>query len=103
MAGFEVDPAALRAHADKADRHSAALGQAADAANQAMSDDVYGLICQFLPPLFNELEQTAREALKASQEGLAETALNLRDSAERYEQHDSAIGERLTNIEGGLR
>ncbi|MCP2203235.1 type VII secretion target [Lentzea flava] len=103
MSGFEVDPAALRAHADKADRHSAALGQAADAADQAMSDDVYGLICQFLPPLFNELEQTARDALKASRDGMAETALNLRHSAERYERHDNAVGERLTSIEGGLR
>ena len=102
MSGFEVDPAALRAHADKADRHSAALGQAADAANQAMSDDVYGVICQFLPPLFNELEQVAREALKASQEGMAETAVNLRHSAEHYEQRDGAIGERLTSLESGL-
>ncbi len=103
MSGFEVDPAALRAHADKADRHAAALGQAADAANQAMSDDVYGVICQFLPPVLNELQQTAREALKASQEGMAETALNLRHSAERYEQQDSAIGERLVGLEGRLR
>lgn len=103
MAGFDVDPDALRGHADKADGHSAALGQAADAANQVMSDDAYGLICQFLPPLFNDLEQTARETLTASQQAMAEIALNLRETAKQYEQHDGVASDRFTGIEGGLR
>ena len=67
MAGFEVAAGDLRAYAGNVDGHAQKLGQAVDAANQAMPDDAYGVICQFLPPLFNDLEQAAGEALKASQ------------------------------------
>ena len=59
MAGFEVTTGELRTHAGNVDGHAQKLGQAVDAANQAMPDDAYGVICQFLPPLFNELEQAA--------------------------------------------
>ncbi len=98
MAGFEVAPADLRAHAGKVDHHAATVGQAVDAANAAMSDDTYGQICQFLPPLFNELEQTAREALRACQRGLTTTAESLRASATHYESDDNAIGEKLRGM-----
>lgn len=98
MAGFEVAPADLRAHADKVDHHAATLGQAVDAANNAMSDDTYGVICQFLPPLFNELEETARQALRACQQGLASTSENLRATATHYETPDNAVGEKFRGM-----
>ncbi|MDX8037102.1 type VII secretion target [Lentzea sp. BCCO 10_0856] len=98
MAGFEVAPADLRAHAGKVDQHAATVGQAVDAANNAMSNDTYGVICQFLPPLFNELEQTARDALRACQQGLASTAESLRATATHYETHDNAVGEKFQGM-----
>ncbi|MEV6713352.1 type VII secretion target [Lentzea sp. NPDC051208] len=98
MAGFEVAPADLRAHADKVDRHAATAGQAIDAANNAMSDDTYGVLCQFLPPLFNELEETARQALRACQEGLKSTAENLRATATHYETRESDVGQKFKGI-----
>ena len=73
-----------------------------DAANQAMPDDPYGVICQFLPPLFNELEQAAGEALKASQGGLEAISKNLRASADSYESQDDAMGLTFRGIEGEM-
>jgi uncharacterized protein YukE len=86
---YGVTAGELRAHATKVDGHAQQLGQAVDAANQVMPDNAYGIICQFLPPLINETEQAAHEALTASQEGLEETATGLRDTADNYERQDS--------------
>ena len=103
MAGFEVAAGDLRAYAGNVDGHAQKLGQAVDAANQAMPDDAYGVICQFLPPLFNELEQAAGEALTASQGGLEAISKNLRASADSYESQDDAMGLTFRGIEGGMR
>lgn len=103
MAGFEVTTGQLRTHAGKVDSHAQKLGQAVDAANQAMPDDAYGVICQFLPPLFNELEQAAGEALKASQVGLEAVSTNLRASVDSYESQDDAMRSTFSGIEGGMR
>ncbi|HYZ09504.1 MAG TPA: type VII secretion target [Pseudonocardiaceae bacterium] len=102
MAGFGVTAGDLRVHAGKVDGHAQALGQAVDAANQAMPDDAYGVICQFLPPLFNEVEQAAGEALTASQGALEVVSENLRASAESYESQDEAMGLTFRGIEGGM-
>ncbi len=102
MAGFEVTAGDLRAHAGKVDGHAQKLGQAVDAANQAMPDDAYGVICQFLPPLFNDLEQAAGEALKASQGGLEMVSKNLRASADSYESQDDAARLTFRGIEGEM-
>jgi len=103
VAGFEVTAGELHVHAGKVDGHAQQLGQAVDAANQAMPDDAYGVICQFLPPLFNELEQAAGEALKASQGGLEGVSKNLRASADSYESQDDAIRMGFLGIEGEMR
>ncbi len=103
MAGFEVTTGEFRTHAGNVDGHAQKLGQAVDAANQAMPDDAYGVICQFLPPLFNELEQAAGEALKASQGGLEAISKNLRASADSYESQDDAMGLTFRGIDGGMR
>ncbi|WP_394613701.1 type VII secretion target [Lentzea sp. JNUCC 0626] len=98
MSGFEVAPAELRAHAAKVDRHGATLGQTVDAANNAMSDDTYGELCQFLPSFFNELEETARQALRACQEGLASTSENLRATAADYETREGAVKQKFQGM-----
>ncbi|MER5261753.1 type VII secretion target [Actinosynnema sp. NPDC002837] len=103
MAGFEVIGGDLRAHAGKVDAHAASLGTAADAAAQVMPDGAYGVICQFLPPLFNDVEALAHEALKAARDGLGTVAGNLRDTADAYDSEDVAAVRGFTAIEAGLR
>ncbi|MCC8250409.1 type VII secretion target [Saccharothrix luteola] len=103
MAGFEVIGGDLRAHAGKVDAHAASLGTAADAAAQVMPDGAYGVICQFLPPLFNDVEALAHEALKAAREGLGAVAENLRHTADDYDAEDAAAVRGFAAIEGGLR
>ncbi|MBE1576966.1 type VII secretion target [Amycolatopsis roodepoortensis] len=102
MTGFQVAGGDLRAHAAKAEAHGAKIGQAVDAAGQVMTDDAYGLICQFLPPLFNELEEAASAALKAAQGGLGETAENLRTAADRYESQDGVAKLKFDGFSGEL-
>jgi len=102
MAGFEVAAGDLRAYAGNVDGHAQKLGQAVDAANQAMPNDAYGVICQFLPPLFNELEQAAGEALTASQGGLEAISKKLHASADSYESQDDAARLTFRGIEGEM-
>lgn len=101
--GFQVVADDLRTHAGKVDGHAQAIAQAVDAANQAMPDDAYGLICQFLPAVLNELEDEAGDALKASHGGLEAIAENLRATAESYETQDADGAMRFSGIQGGMR
>lgn len=101
--GYGLTGGELRAHAGKVDGHAQRMGQAVDAANQAMPDGAYGIICQFLPPVINEIEQAAHEALTASQTGLEETATGLRDTADTYERQDSAASGTFRGVEGQTR
>lgn len=89
MTGFEVLPTELRSHARKVDGLAERLGQALHAARQvSMSDDAYGIICQFLPPVLNGLEQEAYDALAAGENGTTEIATNIRHTADEYEARD---------------
>ncbi|RZS29534.1 excreted virulence factor EspC (type VII ESX diderm) [Herbihabitans rhizosphaerae] len=88
--GYDVTAGELNSHATKVDGHGKTIGQAVDAANQAMPDNAYGIICQFLPPVINPIEQEAHKALKASDGGLSEIAKNLRLTAEGYQRNDEA-------------
>ncbi|GAB2966897.1 type VII secretion target [Saccharothrix stipae] len=103
MAGFEVTGGDLRAHAGKVDAHAASLGTAADAAGQVTPDGAYGYICQFLPPLFNDVEKAAQEALQAARGGLEAVARNLLDTADDYDSEDLAAVHGFARIEGGMR
>jgi excreted virulence factor EspC (type VII ESX diderm) len=101
--GYGVTAGELRTHAGKVDGHAQQMGQAVDAANQAMPDGAYGIICQFLPPVINETEQAAHEALTASKQALEETATGLRDTADNYERQDETGTSRFRGIEGQPR
>ncbi|MFD0205560.1 MULTISPECIES: type VII secretion target [Saccharothrix] len=103
MAGFEVTSGELNAHAGKVDAHAQSLGTAADAADQVMPDGAYGILCQFLPPLFNDVEAAAHDALTAARDGLRTVADNLRDTAADYDSEDLNTVRTFTAIEGGLR
>lgn len=89
MSGFEVRTSELRAHADKIDRLASRLGEALFAARHvSMQDSAYGKICSFIPPLMNDVERTAYEALAAGQNGVTEIATNIRHTADEYDARD---------------
>lgn len=54
-----------------------------------MSEDAYGLLCSFVPPVINPMEEEGRKALKAAVEGVSTTADNIRSIAEQYRETDS--------------
>jgi hypothetical protein len=94
MTDYQVLPGELRGHAKKLDDLADRLGTALDAARQvSMSDDAYGKICQFLPPLINGLEDQAYDALAAAQNGTSETATKIRYTADEYgrREDDNAV------------
>ena len=55
-----------------------------------MSDSAYGLICQFVPPFVNPMEQKAMEAIEAAAEGVRTAAGNIRSTATSYQDTDTA-------------
>ncbi|OLF18531.1 type VII secretion target [Actinophytocola xanthii] len=88
---FEVVPEDLTAHASHLDGLSDRLTTAADAARTvSMSDSAYGLICQFVPPFVNPMEQKAMEAIDAAAEGVRTSAGNIRSTATSYTDTDTA-------------
>jgi hypothetical protein len=101
--GFGVTAGELRAHAGKVDGLAERMGVAVDAANQVMPDDAYGIICQFLPPVLNPLEQDGHDALTAGQDGFGGIAENLRETADDYERRDEAHGAGFRATERRLR
>lgn len=100
--GFEVVAGELRTHAGKVDGLAGRMGVARDAADQVMPDDAYGIICQFLPPVINPLEQQAADALTAGQDGFTGIAESLRESADDYENRDTARAAGFRAVEGEL-
>jgi hypothetical protein len=88
---FEVVPEDLIAHASHLDGLSDRLGTAADAARTvSMSDSAYGLICQFVPPFVNPMEQKAMEAIDAAGEAVRTSSTNVRSTATSYQDTDTA-------------
>jgi hypothetical protein len=88
---FEVVPEELVAHASHLDGLVDRLSTCADAARTvSMSDSAYGLICQFVPPFVNPMEQKAMAAIDAAAEGVSTTADNVRATATTYQEDDEA-------------
>ncbi|WP_410658471.1 type VII secretion target [Amycolatopsis sp. lyj-112] len=90
---FEVDPDDLTAHASHLEGLVDRLGTAHAATGSAMSDDAYGLLCAFLPPIVNPTGERAAEAIKAASEGIQATADNVRTAAKSYTEGDTANAE----------
>lgn len=101
--GFEVTAAELRGHAVKVDGLAERMGVAVNAADQVMPDDAYGIICQFLPPVINPLEQDGHDALTAGRDGFTGIAENLRESADDYDRRDQRQADGFRATEGNLR
>jgi hypothetical protein len=86
---YEVVAEELTAHASHLDGLTDRLNTAVDAANAvSMSDEAYGLLCSFLPPKVNPMEQEGLDALKAASEGVKTTADNVRTTAKDYQDTD---------------
>ncbi|MEV4150520.1 type VII secretion target [Amycolatopsis sp. NPDC049691] len=83
-AGFEVEPDELVAHASHVEGLVDRLDTASAAADSAMSDHAYGLLCAFLPPIIRPTGEKAKEALTASAEGVRGLADNVKTAAQSY-------------------
>ncbi|QUH03521.1 ESX-1 secretion-associated protein [Saccharopolyspora erythraea] len=82
---FEVTAEELTAHGSHLDGLTDRLKTAISAAETvSMSDEAYGLLCSFLPPIVNPMEQKGMDALKAASEGVSATADNIRSTAKQY-------------------
>ncbi|WP_407655647.1 type VII secretion target [Amycolatopsis rhabdoformis] len=88
--GFDVEPDELTAHASHLDGLVDRLNNAVQAADYALSDDAYGLLCAFLPPIVNPTGEQAKDAVSAAAEGMQTTADNVRTTAQAYVDGDEA-------------
>jgi excreted virulence factor EspC (type VII ESX diderm) len=101
---FEVFAEDLTAHASHLDGLTDRIQTAISAAEQvSMSDEAYGLLCSFLPPIVNPMEQEGMDALKAAKEGVTVTADNVRKTAEQYQETDEAGADSLKPFEEAVR
>ena|SRR5690348_11050334 len=82
--GFEVQPDELVAHSSHVESLVDRLNTAVSAADTAMSDHAYGLLCAFLPPIIRPTGEQAKDALSASIEGVQGLADNVKTAAQSY-------------------
>jgi hypothetical protein len=105
-AGYEVDPDDLVAHASHLDGLVDRLNTTLSAADTAMSDHAYGLLCAFLPPIVNPTGEQAKDTIGAALEGMRTTADNVRTSATSYRERDNETAApfqaQLADSTGGL-
>ncbi|MBB5154383.1 type VII secretion target [Saccharopolyspora phatthalungensis] len=96
---FEVHVEELTAHASHLDGLTDRLATAVSAAETvSMSDEAYGLLCSFLPPIVNPMEEEGMNALRAAQEGVSTTADNVRKTAEQYSETDDGSAQSLGQL-----
>lgn len=88
---FDVVTDDLRAHASHLDAFTDRLSTAMSAATTvSMSNDAYGLLCSFLPPIIDPMEQEGMDALKAASEAVDIMSANVRTAASTYQDSDMA-------------
>lgn len=99
---YEVVPEDLTAHASHLDGLMDRMDTAISAAEEvSMSDEAYGLVCSFLPPIVNPMEEEGMNALRAASEGIEITAQNVRTTAREYESNDEANSESFQAMHRG--
>jgi hypothetical protein len=87
---FEVVPEDLLAHASHLAGLVDRLNTASAATTSAMSDDAYGLLCSFLPPILNPTGEQAADAVKAAGEAISTSADNVRKAATSYQDNEDS-------------
>ncbi|MEV7045105.1 type VII secretion target [Amycolatopsis sp. NPDC051061] len=100
--GFEVESDSLAAHASHVESLVDRLNTAASAADTAMSDDAYGLLCAFLPPIIKPTGEQAKEALAAAAEGVGGLADNVKTAAKSYRDGDDGNAQTFKRREADL-
>ncbi|KAA5836296.1 type VII secretion target [Saccharopolyspora hirsuta] len=100
---FQVEAEDLTAHASHLEALTDRVDTAISAAEQAMSDDAYGLLCSFLPPIISPMEQEGMDALKAVKEGITTTAENVRQTAKEYQETDQAGADNFSQFDDAVR
>lgn len=91
MAGFELVPEELRAHASRLDGIRDRLSTALDAARTvSLPTGAYGVICQFFPPMVDPIEQMGMDAIGEAATAVEATAAEIRETAKAYDAVDDA-------------
>jgi len=106
MTEVSIPLEAVRRHARSVDGVAADLKTAHSAANQVYLDnEAFGLLCQFLPRLFDPVLRAAAEAIADASTALTESGGKLRSVADRSQTTDehnastvTASGSRTINI-----
>lgn len=98
---FNVVVDELRGHASHLDGLLDRLNTAGSAAvTVSMADDAYGLLCSFLPPIINPMEQAGIDALTAASDAVGATAENIRTTATHYQDTDETNSLQLKDTLG---
>ncbi|CAM3196514.1 type VII secretion target [Stackebrandtia soli] len=99
-----LDPAALRTHADNVAKCHAALQESlgASAAISALSDQAYGLLCSWIPPILEGVHSEFDTVVGEASTILADIAETLRGVADDYEATDGANADRLLSASTDL-
>ncbi|WP_158630240.1 type VII secretion target [Glycomyces terrestris] len=89
MNGFEVDPEALRTHANHIDAIVDEFALVGDAMKSiAAADNAYGTLCEWIPPIL-EARATEQDRITGKlARNLRLIADALRDAAESYDESD---------------
>ncbi|WP_406692420.1 type VII secretion target [Saccharopolyspora sp. ID03-671] len=104
MTSFKVQAEDLTAHASHLDGLTDRFDTAIAAAESvSMSDEAYGLLCSFLPPIVNPVEEEGINALKAAKEGVSSTAENVRSTAKEYQETDDANSDELKKLDDAVK
>ena len=104
MPSFKVFAEDLTNHAGHLDELCDRMDTAIEAARVAsMSDEAYGVLCSFLPPIVNPLEEEGIGSLKSAREGLGRTAHNVRRSAAEYRDADESGARSLREFDDAVR
>lgn len=91
MSDIRINPETLRTHAGHVEATAGDIDQAA-AAVASCTDDAFGLLCSFLPPILNTFWPTSTDAIRKVADGLRQQAQTLRTTANDFEDTDRQVG-----------
>lgn len=101
MTDLKVDPEALRLHAGHIEMSASDVDTAA-AATATCSDDAFGVLCSFLPPIINTFWPTNTGAIRDAAQSLRHAAQSLRSAANDLESTDTDVAGRARRMESRL-
>ena len=99
-----VDPEQLRTHAQNLNGLSDAFADVLGAIDHITEDDeAYGLLCQWIPPILSERQQTQKDITQLLQTNLGKIAEALRETAADYEAADEQAAADFERHESDLQ